>query len=168
MKAFVISEYAHPSKIQLTPDAPEPILTPGSDDLLVDVHSAGLNFFDVRFPFPRVSYTCISSYRNHRLMQYNVDTAVSGKISNAAATSVCAWRRVRRDSRGCATREPIQARRARIWECTGCVRRARRRQVSRCAASTTYAFVCSGCRCVTEECENTCDCLMDKYAQGCP
>ena len=52
MKAFVISKYAHPSKIQLTPDAPEPILTPGSDDLLIDVHSAGLNFFDVRFLFP--------------------------------------------------------------------------------------------------------------------
>ena len=48
MRAFVISEYAHPSKIQLTYDAQEPILAPGSDELLIDVHSAGLNFFDVR------------------------------------------------------------------------------------------------------------------------
>ena len=53
MKAFLVSEYAHPSKIQLTHDAPEPILTPGSDDLLVDVHSAALNFFDVRFLLPQ-------------------------------------------------------------------------------------------------------------------
>ncbi|KAI9507331.1 NAD-P-binding protein [Russula earlei] len=47
MKAFVVSEYAHPSKIKLTHDAPEPVLTPGSDDLLIDVHSAGVNFFDI-------------------------------------------------------------------------------------------------------------------------
>jgi NADPH2:quinone reductase len=48
MKAFVIKEYAHPSKLQLTGDAPEPVLTPGSEELLINVHSAGLNFFDVR------------------------------------------------------------------------------------------------------------------------
>jgi len=47
MKAFLVSEYAHPSKIQLTHDAPEPVLTPGSDNLLIDVHSAALNFFDM-------------------------------------------------------------------------------------------------------------------------
>ncbi len=56
MKAFLISEYAHPSKIQLTHDAPEPTPTPGSNDLLINVHSAALNFFDVRLspslPFP--------------------------------------------------------------------------------------------------------------------
>jgi NADPH:quinone reductase len=50
MKAFLISEYAHPSKIRLTHDVPEPVLNPSSDELLIDVHSAGLNFFDVRFP----------------------------------------------------------------------------------------------------------------------
>ena len=48
MKALVITEYAHPSKLQLTYDAPEPVPMPGSDELLIDVHSAGLNFFDVR------------------------------------------------------------------------------------------------------------------------
>ncbi|KAH9055015.1 alcohol dehydrogenase [Lactarius vividus] len=47
MKALVITEYAHPSKIQLTRDVPEPVPTPGSDELLIDVHSAGLNFFDI-------------------------------------------------------------------------------------------------------------------------
>jgi NADPH:quinone reductase len=48
MKAFIISEYAHPSKIPLSHDAPEPFPTPDSDQLLIDVYSAGLNFFDVR------------------------------------------------------------------------------------------------------------------------
>ena len=55
MKAFLVSEYAHPSKIQLTHNTPEPILTPGSDDLLIDVHSAALNFFDVSFLLPSFS-----------------------------------------------------------------------------------------------------------------
>lgn len=46
MRAFMIEKYAHPSKIPLTLDAPEP--TAGPDQVLVDVYSAGLNFFDVR------------------------------------------------------------------------------------------------------------------------
>ncbi|KAF8268474.1 hypothetical protein EI94DRAFT_1727604 [Lactarius quietus] len=46
MKALVISEYAHPSKLQLTQNAPEPVPATGSDELLIDVYSAGLNFFD--------------------------------------------------------------------------------------------------------------------------
>lgn len=45
MRAFVIKEYAHPSKISLTLDAPEPKV--GPDEVLVDVYSAGMNFFDV-------------------------------------------------------------------------------------------------------------------------
>ncbi|KAH9981893.1 NAD-P-binding protein [Russula compacta] len=47
MKAFVISEYAHHSNIPLTLDAPDPVFDEASDNLLVDVHSAGLNFFDI-------------------------------------------------------------------------------------------------------------------------
>ena len=50
MKAFVVKEYAHPSQIPLTLDFPEPKPRPGSDEVLVDVYSAGLNFFDVRVP----------------------------------------------------------------------------------------------------------------------
>lgn len=45
MRAFVINQLNHPSKIELTKDAPEP--KPDPDQLLVDVYSAGLNFFDV-------------------------------------------------------------------------------------------------------------------------
>ena len=48
MRAFVVSEYAHPSKIMLTYNAPEPVWKPGSLDILIDIHSVGLNFFDVR------------------------------------------------------------------------------------------------------------------------
>ena len=46
MRAFVVKEYAHPSQIKLTNDAPEPV--PKAGEVLVDVHAAGLNFFDVR------------------------------------------------------------------------------------------------------------------------
>ena len=46
MKAFVVRKYAHPSDIKLTLDAPNPTVT-GKDTVLVDVYSAGLNFFDV-------------------------------------------------------------------------------------------------------------------------
>ena len=46
MRAFVIKEYAHPSKIPLTQDALAP--KPEKDQVLVDVYSAGMNFFDVR------------------------------------------------------------------------------------------------------------------------
>jgi len=45
MRAFVINQLNHPSKIELTKNAPEPKVVP--DQVLVDVYSAGLNFFDV-------------------------------------------------------------------------------------------------------------------------
>jgi len=45
MRAFVVKQLAHPSKIPLTLDAPEPV--PGPNEVLVDVYSAGLNFFDI-------------------------------------------------------------------------------------------------------------------------
>ncbi|KAK1924379.1 NAD(P)-binding protein [Papiliotrema laurentii] len=45
MKAFQIVEYAHPSKIQVATDVPVP--KPGKGEVLIDVHAAGLNFFDI-------------------------------------------------------------------------------------------------------------------------
>ncbi|KAL7411138.1 hypothetical protein BDY24DRAFT_365123 [Mrakia frigida] len=45
MKAFVVSEHRHPSKIQTSYDAPPPKV--GKNEILVDVFSVGLNFFDV-------------------------------------------------------------------------------------------------------------------------
>ncbi|KAI0785659.1 alcohol dehydrogenase [Abortiporus biennis] len=45
MRAFVIDKYAHPTQIPLTYDAPEPVTKP--DEVIVDVYSAGLNYFDI-------------------------------------------------------------------------------------------------------------------------
>ncbi|KDR75883.1 hypothetical protein GALMADRAFT_248626 [Galerina marginata CBS 339.88] len=45
MRGFVIKELAHPSKISLSHDVPDPKAGPGQ--VLVDVYSAGLNFFDI-------------------------------------------------------------------------------------------------------------------------
>jgi hypothetical protein len=45
MRAFVVNRYAPYNEIPLDYDAPEP--TPCPNDVLVDVYSAALNFFDV-------------------------------------------------------------------------------------------------------------------------
>lgn len=45
MRAFLVKQLNHPSKIELTRDAPEP--EPVPDQILVEVYSAGLNFYDV-------------------------------------------------------------------------------------------------------------------------
>ena len=47
MRAFVVKELAHPSKISLSHDVPEP--TPGPEEVIVEVYSAALNFFDVSY-----------------------------------------------------------------------------------------------------------------------
>ena len=47
MKAFVVQKYAHPSQIPLTVEAPEPKAYAAKNEVLVDVYSAGMNFFDV-------------------------------------------------------------------------------------------------------------------------
>lgn len=48
MKAYVVKEWKHPSELALVHNAPEPVT--GPEDVLVDVYSAGLNFFDVCVP----------------------------------------------------------------------------------------------------------------------
>ncbi|KAH9858599.1 alcohol dehydrogenase [Lenzites betulinus] len=45
MRAFVVSEYAHPAKIPVSTDAPAPKAGPGQ--VLVDVYSAAVNYFDI-------------------------------------------------------------------------------------------------------------------------
>lgn len=45
MRAYVVNEYVHPSELILDPETPVP--TPRSDEVIVDVYSAALNFFDV-------------------------------------------------------------------------------------------------------------------------
>lgn len=46
MKAYYVTELAHPSKIPVSTNVPVPV--PKKGEVLVDVYSAGLNFFDVR------------------------------------------------------------------------------------------------------------------------
>ncbi|EIW82912.1 NAD(P)-binding protein [Coniophora puteana RWD-64-598 SS2] len=45
MRAYVVNEYAHPSKLPLSLDTPTP--APKVDEVIVDVYSAGLNYFDI-------------------------------------------------------------------------------------------------------------------------
>lgn len=45
MRAFVVKELNHPSKISLSHGVPEP--KANDNQVLVDIYSAGLNFFDV-------------------------------------------------------------------------------------------------------------------------
>jgi NADPH:quinone reductase len=48
MRAFVIDHYDHPSKQKLSVTAPEPDLKKlKKDEVLIEVYSAALNFFDV-------------------------------------------------------------------------------------------------------------------------
>ncbi|WWD17442.1 hypothetical protein CI109_101883 [Kwoniella shandongensis] len=46
MKAFQVSEHAHPSKIKVS-EIPSPKADPKKGQVLVDVYAAGLNFFDI-------------------------------------------------------------------------------------------------------------------------
>ncbi|CED84007.1 Zinc-binding oxidoreductase [Phaffia rhodozyma] len=45
MKAFVVEKHAHPTKISVSHHSPAPVAKKG--EILVDVYSCGLNFFDV-------------------------------------------------------------------------------------------------------------------------
>ncbi|KAG1732221.1 uncharacterized protein EDB91DRAFT_1152222 [Suillus paluster] len=45
MRAYVVNEWVHPSELKLFDDAPEPEAT--GDEILVDVYSSALNFFDI-------------------------------------------------------------------------------------------------------------------------
>lgn len=45
MRGVLVSELAHPSKIPLSVDVPEPTLK--ENEVLINVYSAGLNFFDI-------------------------------------------------------------------------------------------------------------------------
>lgn len=71
MRAFLIDKYAHPSNIPLTLDAPEPKAAP--DQVLVDVYSAGLNFFDI--------LQAQGKYQNQPPFPFVLGSELAGKIS---------------------------------------------------------------------------------------
>ncbi|KAF9475539.1 NAD(P)-binding protein [Pholiota conissans] len=72
MRAFVIKELNHPSKISLAADVPEP--KAGKDEVLVDVYSAGLNFFDI--------LQAQGKYQNKPPLPFILGTEFAGKISH--------------------------------------------------------------------------------------
>ena len=89
MRAFVIDQLNHPSKIELTTDAPEPKLVPGG--VPVDVYSAGLNFFDVSTRAP-----CPLASTNMRLTTFDsLDFAGPGETPESPRTPVHPWCGVR-------------------------------------------------------------------------
>lgn len=72
MRAFLINQLNHPSKIELTKDAPEPRLV--SDQVLVDVYAAGLNFYDVSTcfldsPHPGLNESATDDYASNFIPQ---------------------------------------------------------------------------------------------------
>ncbi|KAF8200800.1 hypothetical protein BJ912DRAFT_1139179 [Pholiota molesta] len=72
MRAFVIKELNHPSKISLATDVPEP--KAGRDEVLVDVYSAGLNFFDI--------LQAQGKYQNKPPLPFILGTEFAGRISH--------------------------------------------------------------------------------------
>ncbi|KAJ7132756.1 alcohol dehydrogenase [Mycena crocata] len=72
MKAFVVHEHAHPSKIALTTDCAIPKL--GENQVMVDVYSAGLNFFDILQAQGR--------YQTKPALPFTLGSEFAGKISH--------------------------------------------------------------------------------------
>ena len=83
MRAFVVKHLTHPSNISLSTDIPEPTAGPGQ--VLVDVYSAGLNFFEVGYFLSR----SIPIQLNHA-----IDSPSTGKISNKTPFAIYSWFRI--------------------------------------------------------------------------
>ncbi|PCH43592.1 NAD(P)-binding protein [Wolfiporia cocos MD-104 SS10] len=71
MRAVVVTEYAHPSKIPLTLNAPAP--KAGGNEVLVDVYSAGLNFYDI--------LQCQGKYQYQPPFPFVLGTEFAGRIA---------------------------------------------------------------------------------------
>ncbi|EJD02968.1 alcohol dehydrogenase [Fomitiporia mediterranea MF3/22] len=72
MRAFVINAYAHPSQIHLSSDAPEP--RPTGNEVIVEVYSAGLNFFDI--------LQAQGKYQNQPPFPFVLGSEFAGKIAS--------------------------------------------------------------------------------------
>ncbi|KAJ7095658.1 alcohol dehydrogenase [Mycena epipterygia] len=71
MRAFVIHEHAHPSKIPLTTDWPTPKL--GENQIMCDVYSAALNLYDILQAQGR--------YQTKPPLPFTLGTESAGKVS---------------------------------------------------------------------------------------
>lgn len=86
-----MKELTHPSNISLSTDVPEP--TAGPDQVLVDVYSAGLNFFEVSIPslFSRSQFSsnhgiqilqAQGKYQTKNALPFTLGTEFAGRISD--------------------------------------------------------------------------------------
>ncbi|KJA19906.1 hypothetical protein HYPSUDRAFT_841928 [Hypholoma sublateritium FD-334 SS-4] len=71
MRAYVVNKLNHPSQIPLANDIPEP--KAGKNEVLVDVYSAGLNFFDI--------LQAQGKYQTKPPLPFILGTEFAGKIS---------------------------------------------------------------------------------------
>ena len=122
MRAFVVTDYAHPSKIPVTQNAPEPKAGPGQ--VLVDIYSAGLNYFDVRM---RRHVFLLASLASSVLTMHLhlTDSAIPGQVPAPAAAPIRARQRARRADRGGLADPrwvPVQAGRQGVRGCAGRIR----------------------------------------------
>ncbi|KAH9935553.1 uncharacterized protein B0H18DRAFT_1174277 [Fomitopsis serialis] len=74
MRAFVVKEYAHPSKVPLSQDAPEP--KPKDDEVVVEVFSAGLNYYDI--------LQAQGKYQNQPPFPFTLGSEFAGRIAAAS------------------------------------------------------------------------------------
>jgi NADPH2:quinone reductase len=87
MRGYVINRYAHPKELTLSLDTPEP--TPGPGEVLVEVYSAGLNFFDI--------LQSQGKYQNQPPFPFVLGTELAGKIAdNSPIPEGCPFKRGQR------------------------------------------------------------------------
>ncbi|KAJ7647302.1 hypothetical protein FB45DRAFT_1100393 [Roridomyces roridus] len=72
MKAFVVHRFDHPSQISVTAHWPEPAL--GKNQIMIDVYSASLNFFDI--------LQAQGLYQVKRDLPFTLGSEFSGKVSH--------------------------------------------------------------------------------------
>lgn len=114
MRGLQVKELAHHSNIELSYDVPEPKAKEG--EILIDVYSGGLNFFDV-------SFHIICSIRP--ITKVAPDPPNSREIPDQAAASLRPGHRIRREGSAELTHSPrlsIQTWRPCLWCWAGCLR----------------------------------------------
>jgi len=72
MRGYMINQYTHPTHLTLSLDVPDP--TPGPSEVLVDVYSAGLNFFDI--------LQSQGKYQNQPPFPFVLGAELAGKIAD--------------------------------------------------------------------------------------
>lgn len=85
MRAFVVKELNHPSKISLSHGVPEPKAS--DNQVLVDIYSAGLNFFDV--------FQVFVTFLSDDSVSFFSDSSIARKVPAQAPSAIYSWDRIR-------------------------------------------------------------------------